>query len=136
MARQSYLTGTQIADIADSFSDLNATFQAMQDPPVIVTVKRRSPTTGTYEPLPELTGVHVVDIALDATQAQVAGRDSGAERIEVRGEVEFWEQEPPLVLRPDDRFHWDGYSCVIEEVRPVEDDTIIAQFRLEQGRGT
>lgn len=119
MAFTDLLTDAEHAEVRDDFTDLYATFQAQNAVPTL-TLRRRSTTTEAYT---DVGTFRPYSIGLLNRAEQEAGVNAGAVTSTVAGRMTV---AGDLVIRDDDRFVWNGTTCVVTLVSP---DTNLAGLR-------
>lgn len=119
MAFDALLSAAEQADVRDAFTDLYATFQALNEVPTL-TLRRRSTTTEAYT---DVATFRPYSIGLLNRAEQVSGTNTGAVTETAVGRMLV---AGNLTIRDDDRFVWNGATCRVTLVSP---DTNLAGLR-------
>lgn len=122
-----FLRAGEIAGVWRDIGSAWSTLQSVQDPPPVVTVKRRNSATGAIVDV--LTTQTIIGIWLDNRDEQETGINEGRASTAVVGEVMAF---APFPVEIGDWFVWDGFRCVIASVEPVTLGTVTARFQLEE----
>lgn len=123
-----HLSPGDIAEIHREFGSLFADVQELQDPPAIVTFRRRDLVTSVFADV--IVDVQLIRIGFGEDQENTRGENTGLVTTTNDGELKGFS---PLPIQRDDQFVWGGQVCIVTAVFPERFNVVRAAFVLAQG---